>query len=149
MKYSRMLEYVQLIGRFESGEDAGRAILAVSEVLARRLSPEGARKLASQLPREAASAMNSAPGHEIFGMQDFFSRVAEKLGVGPAEAMHHAEVVFGVLQDAAPVEIWERVFKELDPEYIKFINASAVTDKREGFFAGRARKFFGESGSSS
>ncbi len=132
MKYSRILAHVQKIGHFRSVEDAEKAVHAVSAVLAARIGQEEAKKMASQLPKEIAADMYLASGHETFGLQEFFNRVAGKLGAGPAEALHHAEVVLGVLQDAVPTEILETVFAGLDPEYRKFLNASAVLGKREG-----------------
>lgn len=145
MRYRQIVEHVQKIAGFKAPEDAQKAISAVSEALAERLSGGLMRKVASQLPKEISSVMDSVPRHEVFGLQEFFNLVAGKLGTAPAEAMHHAEAVLAVLQDAAPVEIWEQVYPELDPEYRKFIDSSAVTGKREGFLIGRVRKSLGRS----
>ncbi len=138
MKYSQVLAHVQKIGHFGSAEDAEKAVLAVSFALAVRVGREIAKKMASQMPKEIASAMSSASGHETFGLQEFFNRVAEKMSatssgrVSPAEAMHHAEAALAVLQDAMPTEVLEAVFSGLDAEYRKFLDASAVLGKREG-----------------
>lgn len=149
MKYSLMTELVRKAGRFGTPEEAERAIKAVAEVLACRLSADGSHRLASQLPKEVAAAMNCASEHGNFGLPEFFDRVAEKLGIEPAPAMHHAEAALAVLQDAVPTEVWERVFRELDPEYIRFLNSTAVTGKREGFVLSRAPKSLGRSDHSS
>ena len=138
MKYSQMLAYVQKIGHFVSEEEAERALLAVSAVLAARISPEGAQKMASQMPKDVASVMSAVSEHDTFALQEFFNRIAGKVGVDQAKAMHHAEVVLGVLQDAMPTEILEVVFSGLDPEYRKFLNASALLGKREGLSLARA-----------
>ena len=138
MKYTEMLAHVQKIGHFGSTEDAGKAIHAVSGVLARRISQKEAQKMASQMPKEVASVMSSVSEHEVFGLQDFFSRIAEEMGIDSAEAMHHAEVVLGVFQDALPTEILEGVFSELGPDYQKFLNASAILSKREGLSLSKA-----------
>lgn len=132
MKYSQIVEFVQKIGHFET-EETEDIIRVVCAAFAQRLSEKAAQKMASQLPKELALVMTSVSGHETFGFPEFFDRIAENLGIDKSSAMHHAEVVLCVLQDAVPTEILERVFSELDPEFIKFLNASAALDKRERF----------------
>jgi len=129
MRYPEILAYVERIGKFKDPGEAEKAIRAVLAAFARRISPKEAHDFASQLPKELASSMDAVTEHEEFRLDEFFERIGEKLGISPAEGMHHAEVVLGVVQEAVDTGELEDFFPELAPEFVLFLNKSAVVIK--------------------
>jgi uncharacterized protein (DUF2267 family) len=117
------------------GERAERAVHAVLQTLAERLSAGEARDLAERLPEPLAGRLFTAGGSEPFGYDEFVHRVAAREGVDLETAARHARAVFWALgrqvgadeaadlaaelpQDFAPLvaEATGRFFKTADAE---------------------------------
>ena len=125
MTREQFIDRVQWVGRFDSKRQAEKAIRAVLETLARRLTEKEARHLWHELPPKIEIFVKHERGHEKFGLDEFLDMVAEHEGVAFQDAVHHAEAVLGVLQE----NISPRELKEM---------LSLLPEDYAGFF-GRAR----------
>jgi uncharacterized protein (DUF2267 family) len=81
-------------------EAAERAMRATLQTLGERIDRGEARQLASQLPAEVAPWLEQTPSAERFDVDEFVGRVAEREGVGLADAERHARAVFVALGQA-------------------------------------------------
>jgi len=103
-------------------ERAMRAAEAVVETLAERISGGEVDDLEARLPLELHAALErgrAAGGDDARSMplQSFLSRVAEREGVPPAEALVHARAVLATLREAVGDEEFLDVMSELPADY--------------------------------
>ncbi len=118
--------YAELIGRIEDTagldiEGAEQALAATLTTLAARISEEEAEDLAAQLPGEVkAQLMGAAAGGEVFSVDEFVRRVAEREGGIPLEeARAHAEAVLISIREAISGGEFEDILLQLPDDYLE------------------------------
>ena len=104
------------------GERAMRAAGAVVETLAERISGGEVEDLEARLPLELHAALErgrAASGDHARSMplHRFLSRIAEREGVPPAQALRHARAVLAALREAVGDEEFLDVMSELPVDY--------------------------------
>src|SRR5829696_2014583 len=105
------------LGGLASIEEAEKATGATLDRLRRGLAGNEPSNLAAQLPPEIAPYAEGSGGQESFGLDEFYSRVAQKEGVGQDEAAKHARAVATVLQTAVTGGELDDVRSQLGNEY--------------------------------
>lgn len=128
------MEYSEFVARVEACApghmtevDAGRAIDATLATLAERVSSKEAADLAAQLPKEMKAPLATAESGP-FAFGEFLRRVAEREGLSPSEALHHARAVVHVLGEAVtPGEI-DDVRAELPEDFEPLFHRLAATE---------------------
>ena len=120
MKSDEFIAKVQRRADLGSQEEAMWAIRATLETLAERLAGGEVKDLASQLPPEIGVFLlePDAGMGEPFGLEEFFSLVSERAGVGLQDASLRARVVIAVLCEAVSMGEIENVRAQL-PEDIR------------------------------
>jgi uncharacterized protein (DUF2267 family) len=99
MEYDQFLSSVQQQVHLDA-EQADRAVRAVLQTLAERLSAGEARDLLEELPAELKPTMYKETDAEAFGLEEFLRRVSERESVDTTTAQRHARAVFWTLGDA-------------------------------------------------
>jgi len=101
---------------------AERAVSAVLETLAERISGGEVEDLIADLPAELHAALRT--GDELshgaarpLSLEEFVVRVAEREGVPPAAAAEHARAVFATLREAVPEKEFLDVTAQLPRDY--------------------------------
>lgn len=103
MHYDDFIGKVSYKARLASREEAVTAIRATLTTFAKRLQPDVAENLASQLPKEIGIFLKrtgAEPYAERLTLQQFFEGVAECEGTDLPTASFHAVNVLKVLVDA-------------------------------------------------
>ena len=105
--------------------EARRAIEAVLEILAQRVSDGEVRDLVSRLPFELhpalkRGALESDPVSRRMSMEEFVRRVSEAEGVPRDEAAEHVRAVFFELRDAIGEEFFD-VRAQLPADYARLL----------------------------
>ena len=103
-------------------EPAMRAAEAVVETLAERISGGEVEDLEARLPLELHPALErgraaSGDRARTMPLRSFLSRVAEREGVPPAEALVHARAVLATLRETVGDEEFLDVMSELPADY--------------------------------
>jgi uncharacterized protein (DUF2267 family) len=96
MQYAQFLVKVEREARVPR-DDAERVATATLTTLGERLSKGEARDVAEQLPAEIRAALVTDTAAEVFFLEEFLRRVAEREGVVEATAELHARGVFAAL----------------------------------------------------
>ena len=117
MRHDEFVAEVRTLAELDDNQQAEKAIRATLETLRERLAGNEPSNLADQLPEELADAARGEGGQESFSLQDFYSRVAEKEGVDPTEAVHHARAVAAVLKAGVTTGEIDDIRNQLKPEY--------------------------------
>jgi len=120
MTHEQFIDRVQWVGHFDSKRQAEKAVRAVLETLARRLSEKEARHLWHELPPKIEIFVKHERGHEKFSLDEFFDLVAEHEGAAFPEAVHHTEAVLGVLQENISAKELEEMLSLLPEDYAAF-----------------------------
>jgi uncharacterized protein (DUF2267 family) len=99
------MDYERFIMLVSEGAGAGReeaelAARTTLQTLGERLDEGEVRDLMAQLPPELAAWLGHKGPGEAFDVDEFLRRIAEREGVDPAAAEHHARIVFTVLGQA-------------------------------------------------
>ena len=125
MKYNEFVRHVQHRAQLGSTGEAVTAIRATLATLAERLTLEGAKDLASQLPREIAAHLAIMPElhAQRFSLDDFFQMVAAREGVELPNSIYHARVVMEVLREAVSAGEMRDVYAQLPEEFRSFIES--------------------------
>jgi len=117
MKGDQFIAEVRNLADLANNEEAEKATRATLETLRERLAGNEPSNLAAQLPPEIAPYAEGSGGQESFGLDEFYSRVAQKEGVGQDEAAKHARAVATVLQTAVTGGELDDVRSQLGNEY--------------------------------
>ena len=128
MKGDRFIAEVRNLAELGNNEEAEKAIRATLETLRERLAGNEPSNLAAQLPPEIASYAEGSGGQDSFGVEEFYSRVAEKEGVGQDEAVKHARAVATVLQTAVTGGQLDDVRSQLGNEYKEFFGQPRASE---------------------
>lgn len=109
----------------QQAEDVTQAVLSV---LGERLKGGETSDLAAQLPGELADALPLSGAGEVFGVEEFDRRVAEREGgsCGLAEAHRHSAAVLGTVLSAVSQGERRDVAAQLPAEYRDFLPADAL-----------------------
>lgn len=132
MQHDQMIGQVQARAKLSSRGAAERATRATLETLGERL-PEGlADNLAAQLPQEIGEHLRRTEllggigTGERFDRNEFVTRVMERSGTEPGEAVYQSRVVFEVLDEAATGGLMERVRDALPPDVRELTTAGSA-----------------------
>jgi uncharacterized protein (DUF2267 family) len=117
MKGDQFIAEVRNLADLANNEEAEKAVHATLETLRERLAGNEPSNLAAQLPQEIAPYVEGSGGQDSFGVDEFYSRVAQKEGVGQEEAAKHARAVATVLQTAVTGGEVDDVRSQLGNEY--------------------------------
>ncbi len=129
MDADALLRRIDLEGEFSDQAHAERATGAVLSVLGERLSGGEPGDLAAQLPPEIAEALPDRGAGEVFGVEEFDRRVAEREGgrCSLPEAHRHAVAVMQVVLSAVSVGERREVAAQLPAEYWDLLPADAIS----------------------
>lgn len=85
-----------------SFESANKATRAVLNTLGERISGGEAKEVAAELPRELGAHLEKAQGApaESFSEDDFYERVAERMGSDSQQARRVTQEVFSAVENA-------------------------------------------------
>lgn len=124
-EYDEFIKEVQDRGHMDSRERAEETVRATLRTLAERLAGGEPHDLTSQLPPGLAEHVryDEEQKSEPFSLQEFFQRVAEKEGTEAPNAVHQAQVVMEVLQDAVTRGEIDNVKSQLPREYAPLFEA--------------------------
>jgi uncharacterized protein (DUF2267 family) len=121
MPYETFVEKVAERAALERRQ-AERAVSAVLETLAERISGGEVEDLIADLPPELHAALRN--GNELshgaarpLSLEEFVVHVAEREGVTPAAAAEHARAVFATLREAVPETEFLDVTAQLPRDY--------------------------------
>ncbi|GAA2588552.1 MULTISPECIES: DUF2267 domain-containing protein [Streptomyces] len=110
MRLDEFLTRVRDRGEFHSDDEAEQVTRAVLWVVASRVTPDEAARLASDLPAPLDDALRLERGRpESFGRQEFLRRVAQQTGARPRTAEWDAGAVLSTLAEAVPRERVDRL----------------------------------------
>ncbi|BAY47443.1 hypothetical protein SAMD00079811_50610 [Scytonema sp. HK-05] len=130
MKYGEFIKHVESVGQLNSREEAERATRATLEVIRERIVGDEAKDLASQLPKELGEYLRGREGQngQHFDMQEFISRVAEKEGIEPTNAVIHIRSVFAVLRNAVTPGEFEDFQANFTNDYAELFPTSPTSE---------------------
>ena len=117
MNVDQFLAEVKNLADLGNDEEAEKATRATLEALRERLAGNEPSNLAAQLPPEIASYVEGSGGQDSFDLAEFYSRLAQKEGVGQDEAAKHVRAVATVLQTAVTGGELDHVRSQLGNEY--------------------------------
>jgi len=126
MKYKVFLGKVQEGAHLASLEEAVAAARGALSVLGQRLTAEERSDLAAQLPEEIGTYMSGEEPAERFDLDEFYRRVSEREGVDIPDAVHHAQVVVSVLEEAVSGGEWEDVRGQLPGEFDRLFSGDTL-----------------------
>ncbi|AQS70947.1 DUF2267 domain-containing protein [Streptomyces pactum] len=114
MRLDEFLTLVRDRGEYHSEEEAEQVSTAVLWVLASRVGPEEAARLAAGLPAPLDDALRLERGRpESFDREEFLRRVARQTGARPRTAEWDAGAVLSTLTEAVPGEHVDRLLDHL------------------------------------
>ena len=117
MTGDEFLTEVRNLAELGDNEEAEKAARATLETLRERLAGNEPSNLAAQLPPEIASYVEVTGGQDRFGVDEFYSRVAQREGVSQDEAARHARAVATALQTAVTGGELDDVRSQLGNDY--------------------------------
>jgi len=117
MKGDQFIAEVRNLADLANNEEAEKATRATLETLRERLAGNEPSNLAAQLPPEIAPYVEGSGGQDSFGVDEFYSRVAQKESISQDEAVKHARAVATVLQTAVTGGEIDDVRSQLGNEY--------------------------------
>lgn len=126
MKEHEIVAEVQKSTDIDSHEHAEQAVRAVLSVLGERLAGGEPKDLAAQLPPALAEAIPTQGQGDQFGLDEFYSRVAEREGRGctPDAAREHTRATIAALKLAVTPGEFEEVADQLPKEYSELLTAN-------------------------
>jgi uncharacterized protein (DUF2267 family) len=119
MQYHEYLARVRELGEYGSQEEAAKVTEAVLSVLAQRISPGEVDDLASQLPGPLGQSLTAAKPQqaESFGIEEFYRRVAERIGARPRTAEWDASAILTAVADAVSGGELNQILSQLPSGY--------------------------------
>jgi uncharacterized protein (DUF2267 family) len=113
-------DFLNLVAnRADVGWDRAQALTdATLRTLAERISGGEAKDLAAQLPTELQPSLSGAEETaEVFPVDEFVRRVAERAGVEEDAALNGARVVMVTVREAVTSGEWDDVLAQLPKHY--------------------------------
>ncbi len=119
MKYDEFIAQVQRRADLNTRDEAILATQATLETLGERLAGGEPKDLAAQLPTELANYLQQplAGSGEPFTLDDFFMLVAEREGLGLAEATFQALHALGLVTEVVTMGEKENIRAQLPAEF--------------------------------
>jgi uncharacterized protein (DUF2267 family) len=119
MNYDIFIDIVRSRAGLPRAADAVTATHATLSTLAERIAPETARRVAGDLPREAAVllARNQDSRCGRFSFREFCHRVARREHIDPQLAALHARDVVETMEDAVSPENISELRSQLAPDF--------------------------------
>ena len=123
MTYEEFIDQVEQQTIIRSRDQAVEATRVTLETLGERLSLHRTelRHLVSQVPDELKGLLRRRTGRDHYTLEEFFRRVAARLGVGYPEAFARAHAVLGVLRQMIPEGERKHILGELPAEFKELI----------------------------
>ena len=100
MTFDKFMGEVQHKAQLPSTGAALRATQAVLQTLGERLDAGEAKDLASQLPRELGTSLQTEEHAVRMSLDEFFKKVSDRSGADLPAAVYQTRVVFELLQQA-------------------------------------------------
>ncbi|MBU6530661.1 DUF2267 domain-containing protein [Streptomyces sp. NPDC057245] len=114
MRLDEFLTRVRDRGEYRDDDEAEQVSRAVLWVIASRVAPEEAARLAADLPAPLDDALRLERGRpESFDREEFLRRVARQTGARPRTAQWDAGAVLSTLAEAVPHEHVDRLLTRL------------------------------------
>lgn len=121
MKEQEIVAAVRAEGGLADAEQAALATRATLSVLGRRLAGNEPGDLAAQLPPGIAEALPEVGEGEVFGLEEFYRKVAEAEGETSAQgpAREHARAVIAALKSGVSDDEFDDLAAQLPTDYRK------------------------------
>lgn len=129
MKYKEFLGEVHARAHLAELEEAVKATRATFEVFRTRLTKDERDDLKAQLPEEIGIFLSYEGEVERFGLDEFYRRVQEREGVDMPDAIHHAQAVISVLDDAVSRGELKDIKAQLPEEFTPLFNGDTLQDQ--------------------
>jgi len=126
MKFDEFVGHVQNRAQMASTGEAVSAVRATLQTLGERLYGGEADDLAAQLPEEIGAYLTLGNGNEIFSLEEFLRRVAERESVDYPDAVYHVRVVMEVVGEAVTPGELDDVRAQLPIEYDPLFEAGST-----------------------
>ncbi|MEU6094956.1 DUF2267 domain-containing protein [Streptomyces sp. NPDC047079] len=119
MRYDEFLARVRERGEYNSQDEAAKSTEVVLSVLAQRITPGEVDDLASQLPGPLGQTLAGAKQQqaESFGIEEFYRRVAERIGARPRTAEWDASAVLTTVADTVSGGELNQIISQLPSGY--------------------------------
>lgn len=118
MKAHEFYAKVRERGSYADTDEAQRVASAVLGLLGERLAGGESKDLAAQLPPELQQPLlDATPSGEGFGVEQFLSRAAERLGTSPETAKWDASAVLTTVAEAVTGGQVNQLLTQLQPGY--------------------------------
>jgi uncharacterized protein (DUF2267 family) len=119
MRYDEFLAEVRDTGEYEDQREAEQVTRAVFTVLAARLPGATLDHLAAQIPEPLDEGLRSADQTEAehFGVEEFYSRVAEETGARPLTAQQDSGAVLTTVAGVISGGALNQVLSQLPSGY--------------------------------
>jgi uncharacterized protein (DUF2267 family) len=130
MTFDKFMGEVQHRAQLPSTGDALRTTQAVLQTLGERLDAGEAKDLASQLPRELGTSLQTFEHSVRMSLDEFFRRVSARAAVDVPAAVYQTRVVFELLQQAVSAGEIKDVRSQLPPEWGELFEAGSAGQVR-------------------
>ncbi|MER6146077.1 DUF2267 domain-containing protein [Streptomyces sparsogenes] len=119
MRYEEFLARVRERGEYTDQDEAATITEAVLGVLAQRITPGEVDDLASQLPSPLGQNLADAKQQqaESFGIEEFYRRVAERIGARARTAEWDASAVLTTVADTVSGGELNHIISQLPSSY--------------------------------
>ncbi|MEU1667134.1 DUF2267 domain-containing protein [Streptomyces sparsogenes] len=130
MRYDEFLARVRERGEYTDQDEAATITEAVLGVLAQRITPEEVDDLASQLPSPLGQNLADAKQQqaESFGIEEFYRRVAERIGARPRTAEWDASAVLTTVADTVSGGELNQIISQLPSSYALLFGKPDLAD---------------------
>ncbi|MER6572283.1 DUF2267 domain-containing protein [Streptomyces sp. NPDC001093] len=129
MRYDEFLARVPERGEYTDQDEAAAITEAVLGVLAQRISPGEVDDLASQLPGPLAQMLaDTKQQPERFGIEEFYRRVAERIGARPHTAEWDASAALTTVADTVSGGELNQIISQLPSSYAVLFGKPDLAD---------------------
>jgi uncharacterized protein (DUF2267 family) len=127
MRYDKFIREVRDRAGIEDRDEAERTAVVVLQALSDRLVGGETDDLLAQLPEPLKSSVTVTGEADRMAPEEFVQRVADELGLSPAEARTRIRAVFSAIRDAVTPGEFEDVLVELPKGYVELLPEPAVS----------------------
>jgi uncharacterized protein (DUF2267 family) len=130
MNYDQFMSLVEHRARLDTEEEAYKVVGATLSTLAERLTPDEARQLAAQLPKEIQHFLTDVNRRKTFGLDEFYEKVAQRESYDDPEIIDHARAVISVVAETVSSGEMEDVLAQLPSEYLPLFTFGSGSEYR-------------------
>jgi uncharacterized protein (DUF2267 family) len=130
MRHNEFVDLVQQRANLENRTDAERITEVTLATLGERIYRSARDDVAAQLPAGLKEYLQQRARPEVtpehvdrFSLEEFYSRVSARAGVGYPDAVELARAVFQTLREAISAGEWQDLQEELPAEYDELLSA--------------------------